>query len=118
MIAQFQDKLSNAMSSETEKQAMARILFSKQAAGNEKLIIEQGKIIESLKIKCSRLETELEQVEQDTEAKSLKSELKLLLEENQYQKQMLNRMNAELSWYLEKYPSSAELKVRSLEFYK
>lgn len=57
------------MRTESEKQALAKQLLSKQQESNEKLINEQAKIIESLNYKCRRLETELNKANQDNDGR-------------------------------------------------
>ena len=56
LMAKFHDGLKD----QAEKEAVKKLFISKQQENNEKVMNEQARIIESLKSKCKRIETELE----------------------------------------------------------
>lgn len=69
LMIKFHDNLSKNMKDETERQALSRQLLSKQQESNEKLINEQSKMIDSLNLKCKRLENELKQAYESNDGK-------------------------------------------------
>lgn len=58
-IINLYENLNKGLKNENDKQALTRLLLSKQQEKNEKVINEQFKLIESLNLKCKKLENDL-----------------------------------------------------------
>ena len=59
VMIKVHETLSKEMQNPNEKNALTKVLLSKQQETSEKLINEQSRTIEALKSKCQSLENEL-----------------------------------------------------------
>ena len=83
-----------------EKEEIKKIFITKQQENNEKVMNEQAKLIESLKFKCKRLETEMNKGGRDSvNEKKISSQI----EEIAALKSLVHRLNNELSHYQVKH---------------
>jgi hypothetical protein len=62
VMIKVHETLTKEMQNPTEKNALTKVLLSKQQETSEKLINEQSKTIEVLKAKCQSLENEVFQI--------------------------------------------------------
>ena len=95
-MAKFYDGTQN----ENEKEELKMLFMTEQQENNEKLINEQTRTIQLLRFKCKRLETELSKTSEISNSKQMKE----LKEENLDLKNIVHRLNVELTIYQTKYP--------------
>ncbi len=99
LMAKFYDGITDR----SEKEEIKKIFITKQQENNEKVMNEQAKLIESLKFKCKRLETEMNKGGRDSvNEKKISSQI----EEIAALKSLVHRLNNELSHYQVKYSTN------------
>ena len=99
LMAKFYDGITDR----GEKEEIKKIFITKQQENNEKVMNEQAKLIESLKFKCKRLETEMNKGGRDSvNEKKISSQI----EEIAALKTLVHRLNNELSHYQVKYSTN------------
>ena len=89
------------MRTEQEKQSLIKLFQSKQAEKNENLINEQRNLIDNLKQKCQAYELELK----NTLDNKFESNMKELKDEISILRNLIYRLNVELSYHQAKNPS-------------
>lgn len=108
--------LSREMKTETEREALVNYVTARQSEKNETLIKEQNKLIEMLKIKCANLEKEIKSRQVKDQSDLTQIQIRDLKSEINALRNIVYRLNIELSLYQSKYPSpslQAGLKVVS-----
>ena len=107
LIATVHTTLSKDMRTDKERENLVKLFVSKQTEKNEALIREQNRVIEHLRLKCSKYENEIKSLTQNQSDSALKNEVNELNSEVSLIRNLVYRLNVELSNYQANFPSSS-----------
>ncbi|RNA17008.1 centrosomal of 89 kDa isoform X2 [Brachionus plicatilis] len=107
LISTVHSALSKDLRSDKEKEALVNLFVSKQTEKNKALINEQSNMIEHLKLRCSAYENEIKNLVESQRESALFSQVNQLHLEINLLRNLVYRLNVELSDYQAKNPSAA-----------
>lgn len=105
LISTVHSTLSKDLRSEKEKEALIELFVNKQTKKNEALIKEQNNVIEHLKLKCLAYENQIKNLTESQKESALYNQVNQLHLDNNLLRNLVYRLNVELSNYQAKNPS-------------
>lgn len=107
LISTVHSALSKDLRTEKEKEALVNLFVSKQTEKNEALIKEQTNVIENLKLRCLNYENEIKSLIESQKESALYNQVNQLHLEINLLRNLVYRLNVELSYNQAKNPSPA-----------
>lgn len=117
LISTVHSTLSKDLRNEKEKEALIKLFINKQTEKNENLIKEQNNVIEHLKLKCLTYENEIKNLIESQKESVLYNQVNQLHLDINLLRNLVYRLNVELSNYQAKNPSPSLRSSIKVAFY-